>query len=111
MASPIVLNTAEGFLGIADPEARARALTMPLGELVKRIECLLSEQALVLSHVTALNEMAYEHLPADTDNMKAEALIAAVPSQLERADNALCEFGGCFEALIVRLKEASHGEH
>lgn len=109
-ATNIVLNTDEGFLGITNPEVREKALALSLAELVEQIKDTLMRQATALGYAHTLCEVAAECLPADTDSDKSEAMLASMPLQLSEADDALCRMGGCFEALIVRLKEAGQRE-
>ncbi len=109
MATCTLTTTATGFLGVTSPEHREAGLEMPISALITRISERLREQAVVSRRATALIALGLEYLPNDSDTDKAEALISALQPHLKDLDDGLCEFGGYFEALIVRAKEASRG--
>ena len=72
MVTETVMDTAEGFLGVTNPEHRAEAMMLPIEKLAARLRERLAKQAGASRHFWALLEMAEESLPNNTDNDKTE---------------------------------------
>jgi len=93
----------EGFLGITSPEYRREALSIPLVKLIERLDDELYAQAVMMRKARALIDLALEN---STDALRIEALLGSLDLPFRKMDDALCEFGGYFEALVVRAKDS-----
>lgn len=112
MAGNTVPTLETGFLGVINPESRAKGMAMPIGELSKHLADRCSELAESHRHAGTLRAMALDKLPNDTDVDESHTLLVALKHPLKDLDDGLCELAGYLEALLVRLnnrQEVTHG--
>lgn len=110
ITSPVQHEMRDGFLGVTDDEVRGRAMSLSVAQISTMLKLALGDTATASQRASALLDVASDSLPNNTDNDKSEAALWATKEAVRILDDALCEFGGIFEALIVRLQkaEASH---
>lgn len=103
MADNTVPTLETGFLGVTNPEARAKGMAMPIGDLSKHLADRCYELAEAHRHAGTLRAMALDKLPNDTDIDESHTLLVALKHPLKDLDDGLCDLAGYLEALLVRL--------